>query len=493
MNDLPKTLSFDSICKTYPGGVTANVNVSFTVTPGRLVGILGHNGAGKSTFGRIVAGVDQASSGVVIANGRKFKRWLRSDALDHRIGYMAQDLGLFSNLTILENLEIILGRKRHANLQRAIDYLKKLGLTKRFTTTANNLDWIESRKVEIAALCAGSCSTIVMDEPVGSWPAGQQDLFWAMVQRETKEFDRSVLIITHDIERGLRHCDDLLILREGQAIWLGEAGNLTPDQAVQLMFDCSEPLAPARSSSAEKTRPSPPHVKFSIPHTLSAHKKHYLESIAFAAARGETVGISGIHGGGKEALFSAMAGHQDFSSGFSFLRSEIEGQRPIVGSVPDGLAGIVKGLSIEQNTNLGTYLKSSAFRLISNQQDHSTARDVLFRANVKYERTTDLVDSLSGGNRQRLNIAREIARNPDILILHNPLAPLDPLGIAVARRLLTAFCNQGGIVFHVSDDLEHVWDCDRLLVVQENSLVGCWEAPLRPHSSEITKTLAKLK
>lgn len=469
------------------GPVIANDGIDFAAAPGTIHAIVGGNGAGKSTLMRILQGVDRPDDGSVILDDREVRLTAPADAFARGIGMVHQEFMLVDELTLLENL--ILAREPvHAG--GVIDRRKALAEAERVAAMAGvTLDWqmrvadapVHIRQIlEILRLLYRGADVLILDEPTAVLaPAQVRELIGLM--RRLKAEGRTILFISHKLEEVMNAADAITVIRRGRAIATVAPGETTKAKLSEMMV--GEPV------ELPLVHPAAPHAGVPVLAivTLVARDGRGLPRlgpITLNLYPGEIVGIAGVAGNGQDELAAAAAGLGEIDAG-SIRMDGRDITRARTGSFRDlGIAylsadragdGLCLAASIRDNFIAGSehapaFSKSGLLRLRAIREGARRALDTL---SVRYGAMGDPVKSLSGGNQQRVAIAREFERKPRVLIAAQPTRGVDIAGIAFIHRQIVAFRDAGGAVLLISEELDEILSLsDRIVGLYGGRITG---------------------
>jgi ABC-type uncharacterized transport system ATPase subunit len=447
------------------GATRALDRVGFSARPGSVHGILGENGAGKSTLMRILFGLDQPDTGTVLIDDRVVRLDSPRSAVALGIGMVHQHFTLVPTLSVLDSCILAAGR--------GLGVVDRRQWRKRLVATAENLQWQldpqalirdlsvgERQRVEIvkALLTGGRC--LILDEPTAVLtPQEVDELLPAL--RSLADGGTTVLFISHKLHEVQRLCDKLTILRRGRVVHDGPAGGVSREQLAELLLGAMPP--PAVRSAAQA--PGAPRLQVQNLHRGS------LREVSFAVAGGEIVGIAGVDGNGQAPLVQAILSDETAVETPGLPAAERLGGAHRLGLIPDDRQheALVLPLSITANLALKDHrrpplswrgwLRPAAWR--------SRAARLIAAFDIRGAPASASAASLSGGNQQKVVVARELQHEPGLIIAVNPTRGLD-LGASaeVMRRLVDARVRGAGVLL-----LHH--DLDELLAVSDRVLVLC--------------------
>lgn len=473
-------LQFEGIHKSF-GKVPVLRDVSFTVGAGRTLGLVGENGAGKSTLMNILGGNLRPDAGRMVLEDRPFEPAHPKDASRAGVAFIHQELNLFTNLSIAENLFVnAMPRtagfliKRQSLNQRAAELLEQVGLDLRPETKVENLSLGERQLVEIARALSFDARLIIFDEPTTSLSVRETEVLFSLMTR-IRARGISMIYISHILEHVRRLCDDIVILRDGQVVGAGEATEFSTARLVSLMVGREmTQLYPTRKKSPEST----PALKVS-----GVSEPGILRDVSFSLRCGEVLGISGLMGAGRSELARILFGLDPCSSGEIRLNGA-----PLIRSGPrsrirQGMAfltedrrheGLCLDASIADNlmlVALRDYTRSPLRLVHSARCQQSIGRlreEVLLSPQVH---DTQPAKNLSGGNQQKVVLAKWLLARPSVLILDEPTRGVDVGAKFELYRIILELADAGAGVLVISSEIEELTGiCDRILVMSQGTI-----------------------
>lgn len=473
-------ISFRSIGKSF-AGVRVLQDISFTLPPGQTLGLVGENGAGKSTLMNILGGNLQPDAGEMVLDGRHYRPLCPQDATRQGVAFIHQELNLFPNLSVGENLFLTafptVGRlpliDRQALRRRATALLNEVGLPVPAETQVEALSAGERQLVEIAKALSVDARLIIFDEPTTSLTRQETDRLFDLISH-LRSRGRSLIYISHNLEDVLRLSDQLVVLRDGRCVGSGPSEQFTPDRLVSLMVGRSiTQLFPRR------TKPPGTHPLLEVRH-LS--QPGVVSDINFTLFRGEVLGVSGLMGSGRSELARILFGLDPFARGE--IRVEGAPFRPAPRrNVQRGLAfltenrreeGLCLEASIADNMALVTLPAHAAGPL--GWLDSKGLRQVIATMRQAVRLTPTARDeaaakTLSGGNQQKVVLAKWLLAKPSVFILDEPTRGIDVGAKSEVYQLINTLAEQGTGVLVISSELEElVGLCDRILVMSRGEM-----------------------
>ncbi|MFG1811692.1 sugar ABC transporter ATP-binding protein [Streptomyces sp. NPDC049040] len=471
-------LALEGVSKSF-GAVRALREVSLELYAGEAHALAGENGAGKSTLIKTLAGVHRPDSGRVLLDGAPVVFHGPADARDAGVAVIYQEPTLFPDLSVAENIFVgrqprrSLGRVDHQAVRRAAAGLfDRLGVDLDPDRAARGLSIADQQLVEIAKALSFDARVLIMDEPTAALTGSEVARLFGVV-RALREGGAAVLFISHRLEEVFALCQHVTILRDGGWIGSGPVGGLTEDELVRRMVgrDLDE-LYPKQDTKTGE-------VALSVSRLT---REGVFTDVSFEVRRGEIVGLAGLVGAGRSEVARAVFGVDRWDAG----EVRVDGRKLRSGApslaMKAGLAlvpedrraqGLVMGMSVERNINLTGLGKTSRAGVMNRGAERSRAVDWAVRLQVKYARLADAVGTLSGGNQQKVVLAKWLATAPGVLIVDEPTRGIDVGTKAEVHRLLSRLAADGVAVLMISSDLPEVLGmADRILVMHEGRLVA---------------------
>lgn len=473
----PAFVRMQNVAKHY-GGVIALDGVDLTIQPGEAVCLAGENGSGKSTLIKVLAGVEQATHGEISIGGKLHHR------LDPRVSAAAgvmviyQDFSLFPNLSVAENIafasELGAGTRfanQRRNLQLAQSMLQRIHVEIPVDERVENLPVAHKQLVAICRALASNARLIIMDEPTSALTEREVQSLLDIIRR-LKDDGIAVLFVSHKLAEVLEVCEKVFVLRNGKLVAEGPASEFDAVSLTRHMTGRDVPESPP-STLHDNTR--------SVLEVAGLNKSGAFRDVSFSVASGEVLGISGLLGSGRTSLAKALFGLVRPDGGTVRLGNDlIAPGDPVaatlagIGYVPEDrlTEGLFLTQSIVRNVAVGRLDSHSRKGILNLRSLTSEAADWLKRLTVKAPDIDAAVKSLSGGNQQRVALARWLARAPKILILNGPSVGVDVGSKADIHDIIRDLSGQGIGIIVISDDLpEMIAICHRILVMKNGQLV----------------------
>jgi rhamnose transport system ATP-binding protein len=461
------------------GAVQAVIDASLELYPGEAHALVGENGAGKSTVVKMLAGVHQPDSGQLLVDGGP--SWLTGPAAarDAGIAVIYQEPILFPDLTVAEN--IYMGRQplrsgrridRRAMRAEVSDLFGRLGVRMDPDRICRGLSIADQQLVEIAKALSLDARIIVMDEPTAALSAVEVTRLFAIV-RTLRAGGAAVLFISHRLEEVFELCQRVTVMRDGRKVLGRELAGLTPDDLVRAMVgrDLGARVSGGGGQPGE-----------AVLQVERLTREGVFIDISLTVRAGEVVALAGLVGAGRSEVARAIFGIDRYDAGtVSISGKALRKASPTsamaagVGFVPEDRRqqGLVMNMSIQENVALASLSRIRRAGLVTAGSERRFAADWVARLQVKYGRLADPVSQLSGGNQQKVVLARWLGRKPAVLIVDEPTRGIDIATKAEVHALLGELAAGGVAVLVISSELPEVLRLgDRILVLREGRLAA---------------------
>jgi len=483
--DRTPALELRHITKRFPG-VLANNDVSISVSTGQVVALLGENGAGKSTLMNVAYGLLDADEGEIVVDGEVVKIRAPRDAIALRIGMVHQHFMLVEPLTVTEN--IVLGGEptgafgiidRDAARRKVVELSNRYGLKVDPDAKVRDLSVGRQQRVEILKALYREARILILDEPTAVLtPQEVHELFG--IVRELVAQGLAVVIITHKLDEVMSFSDRIVVMRNGAVV-----GETTPNACdeqglARMMVGRDVVLSVEKGPST----PGEPVLQVNDIAALDDRKLEALKGVSLVVRAGEVVGIAGVDGNGQTELVEAIMGLRRPTSGTILLRGKDITHDSPAGTIAAGVShvpedrhrrGLVLEFDLVENVALGDQRRPpfSKYGVLNRKALDAEARSRIAEYDVRTPSEHVAAANLSGGNQQKLVLARELGRNPDLLIAAQPTRGLDVGAIEFVHRRILAERDAGKGVLLVSMELEEVMSLsDRILVMYEGKVVA---------------------
>jgi len=475
---LPPLLAIKSITKSFPG-VMANDHVDLEIFSGEVHGLLGENGAGKSTLMKILYGFYRADSGEIRLNEQPVQIRSPHDARRFRIGMVFQDFILIPALSVAENIALFspnLPAILDAALmvERIDELSQRYGLQVDPTAPVWRLSIGERQKVEVLKLLLADAQILILDEPTrGLAPHEVEGLFRVFANLRRDGY--AVVFITHKLPEVLACADRITVMRRGRVAGTLAGSEATESGLVSLMFGGGGIEPPHRGGETPREGVQPL-LELRQVSTRAQGEATGLQEVNLTVLPGEIVGVAGVSGNGQRELGDVILGLERCARGTKYLWGQDATHWSVarirasgVAFIPEDPLGmaVVAGMTVQENMALADTRKYARQGGLS--MDWAAVREDLERSLKRLGFTIPSLDlrvgTLSGGNIQRVVLAREMARNPRLILAFYPTRGLDVLSAVAARELLVASRDAGAGVLLISEDLGELFSLSDLLVV----------------------------
>lgn len=476
-----KILELQEMVKTFPG-VKALNGANLNLYEGRVMALLGENGAGKSTLIKVMTGIYKRDSGKMTLYEEDVEFQGPRESQNAGIAIIHQELNLISNLTIAEN--IFLGREKTSfgkidwkgMYSDADKLLKKLKVKHSSKELVGNLSVGEQQMVEIAKAMSQNAKIIVMDEPTDALTDKETESLFSVI-RELIGENKSIVYISHRLKEIFEICDDVTIMRDGKFISEKEVKDITEDQIIESMV-------------GRKLEDQMPRVEVE-PGPVSLEVKNlkgdYVNNVSFTLHEGEILGVAGLMGSGRTELAKTIYGFYKMTSGSILIggkkvkiNSPEEGLKNKIAYVPEDRKkeGLILGLSVKENMSISSLEKfESNLKTLNKNDEKDMVDSYISRFNIKTPGMAQIIKNLSGGNQQKVAIAKALMTEPKILILDEPTRGVDVGAKKEIYDLINELKKHGMSILMISSEMvEVIGLSDRIMVMHENSVTGVFTA-----------------
>lgn len=473
-------LEMRNISKSFPG-VQALRNVAFDVDEGEVVALLGENGAGKSTLMNVLGGVIKKTEGQIFINGSEANIRNVHDAQQMGISFIHQELSLFPQLSVQENLFIEHFESKLGGmfLNKKIMYQKSLEIFKLFDISVDpkkkvkNLSMGEQQLVEIAAAVLRNSKIIILDEPTSSLTDRECTKLFEIIQK-LKQEKKLIIFIAHDLEKALMISDRVYVLKDGQNAGTGWSKDLVKEDLVSMMIGDKK-----GKQFSKKPKESAGDVILSFEGVTTDKVK----DVSFSVRRGEILGMYGLIGSGRTELMRALYGIDRMISGEILIDGKRIEKRTPRKMMDLGVAYLTEnrrdeGLFLEQSASLNAtitvmdQLRSGPLRLISKKKETDLTLQTIRDLRVVIPGPAQLVGKLSGGNQQKIVIGKWLHTNPRIFILDEPTRGIDIGAKSEIYRLIDEIVQAGVSVILISSEIEEIMGMSDRVIVMSNGSVA---------------------
>lgn len=505
-------VSVRGVGKIYPG-VVALTDVDIDLRPGEIHGLLGENGAGKSTLINILSGTVSPTAGTIQVAGSEVTIGNPRDAQELGISTVHQEQSLAPNLSAIENIflgrELTTGRNRAVGVldekemrSRVLDLAREFGLTDNDTKVpVEALCALKQHVVQIIKALAFKTTVLILDEPT-SGLADHERLTLFSYMRQLRQRGISLLWVTHRLDELFGLADTITVLRDGQLVATVDPAEQTAESLVRLMVGRSN-LAAREGTGEGGSGHGFTGAREEVLRLESVTRHPLLHDITLSVHRGEILGLAGIAGAGRTETAMLIVGADRPDSGQIFLRSAPvvirnprDARRKGITYVPEERKthAILGDFSIKRNITISDLNRTTAAGLfLSNRKETTTAKGYVSDLGVKTSSVQEKIRNLSGGNQQKVVIARCLFTEPDLIIFDEPTQGIDVGAKAEVYRLIYDFVDQGGAAIVISSELpELIRVSDRIAVMREGTIVGELASTGRDETASETSELGEL-
>jgi rhamnose transport system ATP-binding protein len=461
------------------GAVRAVVDGSIDLYGGEAHALVGENGAGKSTVVKMLAGVHQPDEGQLLIEGRPVVLSGPAAAQSAGIAVIYQEPTLFPDLTVAENIfmgrqPLLAARRIDRRLMRteSAALFERLGVQLDPGRIARGLSIADQQIVEIAKALSREARVIVMDEPTAALSAAEVARLFDVV-RTLRAAGAAVLFISHRLEEVFEICQRVTVMRDGRQVLASELAGLTADDLVRAMVGRDMP----QRTAGERSRPGDEVLRVE-----RLTREGVFIDISLHVRAGEIVALAGLVGSGRSEVARAIFGIDRYDAGTVTVGgTKLRKGSPAVamaagiGYVPEDRRqqGLVMDMSIQQNVALASLARLRQGGLIRSAAERAFATDWAQRLRLRYGRLTDPVSTLSGGNQQKVVLAKWLGRRPALLIVDEPTRGIDIATKADVHELLVRLAGEGIAILMISSELPEVLHIgDRILVMREGRLTA---------------------
>lgn len=467
-----KILELQSITKYFPG-IKALDGINLNIKEGEVHALIGENGAGKSTLVKILTGVYTPTSGKIIYNGEELSFKNAIEAQETGITAIHQEASMFPELSVVENIYMGHHLKKNGSLDwkgmraRTRELLHKMEIDLHPDTPVKNLGVAQRHMVEIAKALSIDAKVVIMDEPTSALTLREVEELYKIV-RQLKKENKAIIFISHKFEEIQEICDYFTVLRDGKYIGEGVVADTSIDQIVNMMVGRSlDQMFPKAVVNIGET----------VLEVNGLSKAGSFKDISFQLKRGEILGFFGLVGAGRSEVMRAVFGIDKFDGGSIFLNGipvDIANPKTAmqkgVAFVPEDRQsqGVILEQSLTRNITLPIIDKISRFGKVSSKVERETTAKFGRMMEIKAAGWHVNAETLSGGNQQKVVLAKWLATEPEILILDEPTKGIDVGTKAAVHEFISEMASKGLAVIMVSSELPEILGMsDRVIVMHE--------------------------
>jgi len=481
MTGYPYKVEMRGITKNF-GGVKALQSVNFNVKSGEIHALVGENGAGKSTLMNVLAGAIQKDEGEILIDGKKVEIMSPKDGIANGISVIYQELALVGALTVAENIFIDEYREgsniiNWASLRRrAKEYIKRLGFEDQIDveTRTQDLTIAHQQVVEICKALARNSSVLVLDEPTSVLATSEVERLLKLLV-ELKNQGVAIIYISHRLDEIFKIADRITVLKDGQYVGTVDTASIDQQRLVNMMIGRTlETYYPKRDKV---------NVGKTILRVEGIRSGARVKDVSFEVREGEILGFSGLVGSGRTETVKAIIGEEELEGGNIYIngkkvtiRNPREAVKYGIGLLPEDRKneGVILNLPIRHNITLGSLKNmSNAIGWINNKKENDYLAKMIKQLSIKLRNVDDPVSSLSGGNQQKVSIAKMLALGCKVLFLDEPTRGVDVGAKVEIFKIINDLVKQNYAVVMISSEMnEIIGMCDRVIVFREGRTVG---------------------
>ncbi|WP_373893820.1 sugar ABC transporter ATP-binding protein [Virgibacillus sp. CBA3643] len=474
------SIEMKGITKTFPG-VKALDNVNLAVKNGTVHALMGENGAGKSTLMKILAGIYKPDSGEIILDGAQVSFREPNDALESGISMIHQELSPIREMSIAEN--IYLGREPCKPLSRFVDFkelykqttqlLNKVGVNFNPREKIKNLSVAEMQMVEIAKAISYDSKIIIMDEPTSAITDKEVERLFKLIE-VLKQQDKGIIYISHKMDEIFEITDEITVFRDGSYIGTEITNETNKDALIQMMVGRKlTNLFPKETQKIDSTK---------LLEINNLSEEGIFKNISFSLKKGEVLGITGLMGSGRSEVVEAIFGLRKLDEGEISIEGKSVDIRSPIDAIKNNIAfvtedrkeeGLFLPMSIKENISISSLESFVKGGFIIEGKVNKIAKESIDSLNIKAYSHRQTVKTLSGGNQQKVVLAKWLLTKPKILILDEPTRGIDVGAKIEIYKLMNELVKEGFSIIMISSEMPEVLNmCDRILVFHEGKISG---------------------
>jgi ribose transport system ATP-binding protein len=469
------------VCKTFPG-VTALDNVDFELQKGEVHVLLGENGAGKSTLVKILSGAHEITSGEIFLNDNEINIKSPKHALNYGISVIYQEFNLILQLTVAEN--IFLGREDTIKFgvidqkyitESSQKILNDLGVKIDASSLVKDLGVAQQQMVEVAKALSIKSNILIMDEPTSALTENEIKELFVTINR-LKSQGVSIIYISHRLEELFEIGDRVTVLRDGKYVGTREIGDTSKAELIRMMVnrDLKKQYPKLKANIGEE-----------VLRVENLNQKEGLQKINLTLHSGEILGISGLLGSGRTELARAISGLDNIDSGKIYIKGNIEKIRSTRKAISLGIGyltedrksqGLILNLSIRENISLPSLDRLSRNGIINHKKEGEAVKKYIKELRIKTPGIDQKVMYLSGGNQQKVVLAKWLCSKADIFIFDEPTRGIDVGSKVEIYNLMNQLVSEGVAILMISSELPEILGMtDRILVMNQNRISGSFD------------------
>ena len=471
-------LEAKNISKTF-GNVKALENVNFYLRKGKIHGLLGENGAGKSSLMNILSGIYQPEKGSIFINNVKQKSLDPESASELGIGMVHQEFRLIESFSIEDNLTLSKSNIYQNNFKEAYEkYSEIFSLSVKPEKTISQLSVGEKQKIEIMKLIFNDSKIMLLDEPTAVLTPQETDQLRISLGTLSEEDEKTIVLISHKLREIREFTEKVFVMKNGKMVAEElSTKDVTDDNMIELMMGNIQKSIIDKSNTAGDTKLS---VK-SLEYVDKVNNFKILDNINLEIKAGEIVGIAGVSGNGQVELANIISGIEVDYSGKILINNKDVSRRGVrsrkklnLSYIPENRLGVglAPGVSVLDNSIVRDYFKTRLGPHLSRSKTENYLESLINKFSIKAPNSKAEISTLSGGNMQKLLMGRELISNPEVIIASQPTRGLDVNAVEAIHNLLVEQRDKGSAILMISEDLDELFKLsNRIHVMFEGKIV----------------------
>ena len=471
-------LEAKNISKTF-GNVKALENVNFYLRKGKIHGLLGENGAGKSSLMNILSGIYQPEKGSIFINNVKQKSLDPESASELGIGMVHQEFRLIESFSIEDNLTLSKSNIYQNNFKEAYEkYSEIFSLSVKPEKTISQLSVGEKQKIEIMKLIFNDSKIMLLDEPTAVLTPQETDQLRISLGTLSEEDEKTIVLISHKLKEIREFTEKVFVMKNGKMVAEElSTKDVTDDNLIELMMGNIQKSIIDKSNTAGDTKLS---VK-SLEYVDKVNNFKILDNINLEIKAGEIIGIAGVSGNGQVELANIISGIEVDYSGKILINNKDVSRRGVrsrkklnLSYIPENRLGVglAPGVSVLDNSIVRDYFKTRLGPHLSRSKTENYLESLINKFSIKAPNSKAEITTLSGGNMQKLLMGRELISNPEVIIASQPTRGLDVNAVEAIHNLLVEQRDKGSAILMISEDLDELFKLsNRIHVMFEGKIV----------------------
>lgn len=472
-----KALEMQNICMSF-NGISVLKDIDFSLGQGEIRGLIGKNGAGKSTLLKIVQGIYHPTNGTVRIFGEEMRG--KYENASQYVGMIFQEFSLVSDLTVLENIYLNSEIRKKGFIndreaeRRVKEYFAQYDIHIDVHKKVRELNSSDMQMIEICKAVLKNKKIILMDEPTAALDEKQCEKLFTMV-RQLKKNKISVVLITHHLKEIMQNCDSVTVIRDGILALNSNICDTTLEEIISAMLGEESAALKKKRSIVEINKETP------VLEAKEITSQQIKEPLSFKVYPGEVVGLAGLKGCGRTEVFRALYGVDPITSGAIFINGKKVKIRHPKDAVEAGIFLIpesrqIQGLSIEHSLSFNLQLpwldKMKKGIFLDEKRGSTVVEDFIRRMQIKTSGKDAVIKNLSGGNQQKVVIAKAMATKPKVILMDDPTFGVDVHAKTEIMEIVDDFKQTGGAVLLASSEIEEVnQNCSRIFILKNRRLV----------------------